>query len=299
MSELVEGKTPLVADHEGRRDTCPPTGVSDRGETLCEGGGLRQYGRWWDTDRRPAAPSQGLERPVHADERPASEGHFGGSGAGSPPRARQLIPCAATMPIEAVPRTRDAGRIVRQVLRHLRIPGSRRSHCGNPRRNRAPGGPSPHKETGPSGPAARPRARARPTEIPQWKAQPRQSCESGTRAPPRPFARICEWEPPVDFVAATTEKSHLYPMAEPLARINVMGYRTGEALNWHLDRAEFTTTILLQAPFAGGVFQYRSGLRSDLDPNHEGVGRLLVGEDDNTGEPPPAMVIPSRHARRA
>ena len=33
---------------------------------------------------------------------------------------------------------------VRQVPRHLRIPGSRRSHCGNPRRNRAPGGPSPH-----------------------------------------------------------------------------------------------------------------------------------------------------------
>ena len=69
-------------------------------------------------------------------------------------------------------------------------------------------------------------------------------------------------------------------MADPLARINVMAYRAGEALNWHFDRSEFTTTILLQAPLVGGAFQYRSGLRSDSDPNHEGVGRLLAGEGD-------------------
>ena len=27
------------------------------------------------------------------------------------------------------------------------------------------------------------------------------------------------------------------------------------------------------------MFQYRSGLRSDTDPNYEGVGRLLAGQD--------------------
>lgn len=94
------------------------------------------------------------------------------------------------------------------------------------------------------------------------------------------LARIYEWEPLIDFVAAATGKPRLYPMADPLARINVMAYRAGEALNWHFDRSEFTTTILLQAPLAGGAFQYRSGLRSDSEPNHEGVGRLLAGEDD-------------------
>ena len=48
----------------------------------------------------------------------------------------------------------------------------------------------------------------------------------------------------------------------------------------HFDRSEFTTTCLLQAPPAGGEFQYRSDLRSDADPNYAGVGRLLAGEDD-------------------
>ena len=93
------------------------------------------------------------------------------------------------------------------------------------------------------------------------------------------LARICEWAPLIDFLAAALEKPRLYPMADPLARINVMAYRAREALNWHFDRSEFTTTLLLQASVSGGRFEYRSGLRSDTDPNYEGIGRLLAGED--------------------
>ena len=58
-----------------------------------------------------------------------------------------------------------------------------------------------------------------------------------------------------------------------------MAYRDGEALNWLFDRSEFTTTLLLQAPEAGGDFVYRSDLRTDDNPNYEGVGRLLSGDD--------------------
>ena len=92
--------------------------------------------------------------------------------------------------------------------------------------------------------------------------------------------RIYEWQPLIDFLAVVMGKPRLYPMADPLARANVMAYRAGEALNWHFDRSEFTTTLLLQGPLAGGEFQYQSGLRSDAEPNYEGVGRLLAGEDD-------------------
>ena len=91
--------------------------------------------------------------------------------------------------------------------------------------------------------------------------------------------RIYEWQPLLDLLAATMNKPQLFPMADPLARINVMAYHEGEMLNWHFDRSEFTTTLLLQAPHSGGAFQYRSCLRSDLDPNYEGVGRLLAGDD--------------------
>lgn len=91
--------------------------------------------------------------------------------------------------------------------------------------------------------------------------------------------RLYEWEPFARFLAATMGKAALYTMADPLARLNAMAYGEGEGLNWHFDRSEFTTTLLLQAPLAGSAFEYRSDLRSDEDPNYEGVARLLRGED--------------------
>ena len=99
--------------------------------------------------------------------------------------------------------------------------------------------------------------------------------------PESTIAQIYEWPPLIDFLAAAMQKPRLCTMADPLARINVMAYRAEEQLNWHFDRAEFTTTCLLQAPLSGGTFQFRSGLRNDTDPNYDGVGRLLAGEDEN------------------
>jgi hypothetical protein len=92
--------------------------------------------------------------------------------------------------------------------------------------------------------------------------------------------RIYEWRPLADFLARVMEKPRLFLMADPLARVNVMGYRAGEALNWHFDRSEFTTTLLIQSPEGGGEFEYRSDLRRDDDPNYDGVARLVRGEDD-------------------
>ncbi len=93
-------------------------------------------------------------------------------------------------------------------------------------------------------------------------------------------AWIYEWPPFIVFLAAVMKKDALFPMRDALARINVMAYRDGEQLNWHFDRSEFTTTLLLQAPEQGGDFVYRSDLRSDTDPNYDGVAKLLNGKDD-------------------
>ena len=90
---------------------------------------------------------------------------------------------------------------------------------------------------------------------------------------------VYEWPQFAVFLAAAMEKDTLFTMRDPLARTNVMRYGEGEALNWHFDRSEFTTTLLLQAPSGGGEFQYRSDLRTDRDPNYDGVARLLEGKD--------------------
>ena len=81
------------------------------------------------------------------------------------------------------------------------------------------------------------------------------------------------------FLAHVLNKPRLFLMADPLARANVLEYRPGEALNWHFDRSKFTVTLLLQAAEAGGEFEFRSGLRTDSDPNYEGVARTLRGAD--------------------
>ena len=90
---------------------------------------------------------------------------------------------------------------------------------------------------------------------------------------------IYHWKPLQDFLAAVMGKPALYPMADVMASANVMSYSSGQALNWHFDRSEFTTTLLIQPPSDGGVFEYRRDLRTDDNPNYEGVAALLEGRD--------------------
>lgn len=90
--------------------------------------------------------------------------------------------------------------------------------------------------------------------------------------------KVYEYPGLIEFLARVMDKPALYAMADPLARVNVMRYGEGEGLNWHFDRAEFTTTLLLQAPQHGGLFQYARDLRSESDPNFDGVAKLVSGD---------------------
>lgn len=91
--------------------------------------------------------------------------------------------------------------------------------------------------------------------------------------------RVYEWNPLRALLAEVFDKPNLYRMADPLACLNVMGYGVEDGIGWHFDRAEFTVTLLLQAPEAGGVFEYRRNLRTAEQPNYDRVARLLAGED--------------------
>lgn len=90
---------------------------------------------------------------------------------------------------------------------------------------------------------------------------------------------LYEWPNFRIFVAATMEIEKLHLMDDELARLNILSYRPGEALNWHFDRSEFTITLLLQRAEQDGVFEYRRELRTTDDPNYEGVGKMIAGND--------------------
>jgi hypothetical protein len=94
-----------------------------------------------------------------------------------------------------------------------------------------------------------------------------------------PLLDVYEWPNFRMFIAATMNISTLHLMDDELARVNVLGYRPGEALNWHFDRSEFTITMLLQRAEHNGIFEYRRELRTDLDPNYDAVGKLVAGND--------------------
>ena len=95
------------------------------------------------------------------------------------------------------------------------------------------------------------------------------------------LATLYAWPPLIDFIASVVGKAHLYPMDDPLASLNIKSFRKGDVTNWHFDRAEFTITLLLQKSESGGEFQIRRNLRSESEPNHDGVAKLLQGQDEN------------------
>ena len=90
---------------------------------------------------------------------------------------------------------------------------------------------------------------------------------------------LYDWPEFARFLADAMGKPALFPMDDALAGLNTMCYAKGQGLNWHFDRSEFTTTLLLQAPDAGAAFEYRTDLRTDEDPNYDGVAKLLRGQD--------------------
>lgn len=96
---------------------------------------------------------------------------------------------------------------------------------------------------------------------------------------------LYEWPAFAAFLAAVMDRPALFVMDDPLARANVMGYSEGQALNWHFDRSEFTTTLLLQAAQGGGAFEYAKDLRGDDDPNYACVADLIDGRHPTTVMP--------------
>ncbi|NDA08055.1 MAG: 2OG-Fe(II) oxygenase [Alphaproteobacteria bacterium] len=82
------------------------------------------------------------------------------------------------------------------------------------------------------------------------------------------------------FIAHVVGQDAVFPYADPLSSINVHYASHGQELGWHFDNSTFAITLLLQAPKAGGSFEYVKDLR-DADGgemNFDGVRAVLDGE---------------------
>lgn len=89
--------------------------------------------------------------------------------------------------------------------------------------------------------------------------------------------QVYNWARLREFIAMVLGKQQIFLQADPLAALNVMIMNEGGELGWHYDRADFATTILLQRPEAGGVYEFVSHLRSQGNENYEGLAQVMSG----------------------
>ncbi len=96
---------------------------------------------------------------------------------------------------------------------------------------------------------------------------------------------VYEWDPLKDFLAGVLGKPQLYRLADPLGACSINVFDDSGVHGWHFDEAEFTITLMLQAPVEGGAFEYVPRIRGTED-EHSQVSDILDGKRDNVRELP-------------
>jgi hypothetical protein len=92
-----------------------------------------------------------------------------------------------------------------------------------------------------------------------------------------PLRALYEWPGMASFLAAVLGKAALWPRRDGLSGLNYTVMGEGDEQAWHYDESHFVTTILLQAPEAGGRFEYVRGLRGPEGDDLEGVKLAIAG----------------------
>jgi hypothetical protein len=79
------------------------------------------------------------------------------------------------------------------------------------------------------------------------------------------------------FVADCFDLPQVHPLADPLAGLCLNVLVPGEAHPWHFDTNEFTVSMVVQEPAAGGEFEYSAHVRAPGAENLDGVRAVLDG----------------------
>jgi hypothetical protein len=91
--------------------------------------------------------------------------------------------------------------------------------------------------------------------------------------------RLYQWDPLKDFIGYVLGKETFHRFADPLGALSINVFVDGGAHGWHFDESEFTVTLMLQPPEAGGEFEYLPLIRG-LRNEAELVAGVLAGNRD-------------------
>jgi len=94
-----------------------------------------------------------------------------------------------------------------------------------------------------------------------------------------PLRQVYYWQPLTDFLGILCAYDSFYRSDCPHLALTSKIAGHGDTDGWHYDSNDVVFSILLQAPEAGGVFEYAPYIRSETDENYAAVARLLADPD--------------------
>ena len=97
--------------------------------------------------------------------------------------------------------------------------------------------------------------------------------------PSHALRQLYEWPALRDFIRMVLGVDELHPYADPLGSLNVADMGPGDELGWHFDQSDFVTSLAIRPAGSGGHFEVASGLRSPNGDDHDGVRRVLDGDE--------------------
>jgi hypothetical protein len=78
-------------------------------------------------------------------------------------------------------------------------------------------------------------------------------------------------------IAQMLDEPALFPLADPIMGCTATVMYEGDTHGWHFDLNDFVISILLQAPRAGGTFDFAPNIRKDGEENYADVAAALDG----------------------
>lgn len=98
------------------------------------------------------------------------------------------------------------------------------------------------------------------------------------RIPDRSLLRaLYLWDPLKEFIGYVLNKPEFYRFADPLGACSVNVFVENGVHGWHFDESEYTVTLMLQAPEAGGEFECVPLVRG-TENEELTVSRILDGD---------------------
>ena len=78
-------------------------------------------------------------------------------------------------------------------------------------------------------------------------------------------------------IAQMLDEPRLFPLADPVMGCTATIMYEADTHGWHFDLNDFVVSILLQAPEAGGTFDFAPNIRKDGEENYADVAAALDG----------------------